>query len=230
MMKTLRQFFLFMGLILSSVTFAASYQDAMDQGKAAFQRGNFEFAVQYWNEALSQLSSKYKPAQYIDTSVRLAAAYQSLGRLKEACDILESLLPLVKNAPKRKANVLMQLSNVYLAMRDFKDKDMSCEVKTSSTTSENFLERAQESIEKAKAEANDQLLLANILNTKGNVLMAQKKYVEALSAYKESVKLANEGNDNALSAKASFNIVHALMKQQKIMNKSNLNLLQLKNK
>jgi len=49
----------------------------------AFQRGDFEQAVQELESARAHLSPQWAPADYIDISVRLAIAYQKLGLLQK---------------------------------------------------------------------------------------------------------------------------------------------------
>ena len=79
MMKTFRQFFLLIGLMLSSLAVVAAQNDP---GRAYFDRGQFELAVQHWAGALSTPALKNNPKRYIDTSVRLATAYQCELRVK----------------------------------------------------------------------------------------------------------------------------------------------------
>jgi len=221
-MKVFHQVFLSVVLTLSSLGQVA--QGAIDPGRAYFERGQFELAVQAWAEALSKTSPEKKPEQYIDTSIYLAAAYQALGHVNKACDILESLLPLAENDPERKAKVLMHLGNVYLAMRDFQDREMSCNMRDKITnrrpvTQKEIMGKALYYIQQAEntiilidsQKIRYPVLWANILNSKGNVLTAQKQYADALKIYEESVELADKGSDKLLSAMASINIFEAVV-------------------
>jgi len=111
-------------LTLSSSAFA-SYQDDIKAGEVAFQHGNFELAVQYWNNARTEVRKSMsentsETPRYIDISVRLAMAYKSLGRLEKAFNILQNAQNYANKIKDRirKANVLMHLSDVYIAMRD----------------------------------------------------------------------------------------------------------------
>jgi len=117
-------------LALSSVSLA--YQQAIDSGKDAFKRGQFELAAQYWEQARQHIS-KNEP-KYVDISVALAAAYQKSGLLTRAFKVLESAkaqLGNLNHQPEdtvRHAKLLMQLGEVYVAMRDMKkegNKDCS---------------------------------------------------------------------------------------------------------
>ncbi len=220
-MKTLPQISLFIALTLSSMTVAATQTD----GQAYFNQGQFERAVQAWDEVLSTPSCQTKCQ--IDTSVRLSAAYVSLGRLKQAFKVLDFVRPLAANDPVREASVLMQLSDVYLAMRDFKDKDFDwgwqkirqtiipSDNETDQKaiiTKEDILKKAEDTLKKAADLAMKPLLLANISNKNGNILMAREKYAEALDAYKKSVNLSIQAGDKLLSAKAAINRVQASVK------------------
>jgi len=101
-MKTLRQFFLLMGLILSSVTFALSYQDATELGKTAFQRGDSQLAIQHLTKALTRMSSQNKPTDYIDVSVNLAQAYHSSKNIKATCENLAVAKDIANKANSQK--------------------------------------------------------------------------------------------------------------------------------
>jgi len=187
-MKVFHQVFLSVVLTLSSLGLVA--QGAVDPGQAYFERGQFELAVQTWAKALSNISPEKNPKPYIDTSVYLAVAYQKLGRLKKAHKLLKTALPLAENGnyPVHHAMVLMHLSDVYLAMRDFKEDRMDCGIKKISRDITPFLENETftpkgmineasyylEKSEKVLAEIdsdrkNYPLLWASILNRKGNI-------------------------------------------------------------
>ena len=189
-------------------------QEAIDPGQAYFNQGHFERAVQYWTEA-RELISPAVPKKYIDISVQLAVAYQHLGRLNDAYTILKSILPLVvnDNDPVRHAIVLMQLSDIYVAMRHLNKQNINEVITdelilTQSTPS--MVEIAMEYLQKAEKiskSVTEPFLLANILNKKGNMFMVQKKYAKALQVYKESVSLSDKAGDRVLSAKTSVNIL-----------------------
>ncbi|MEK8016411.1 MAG: hypothetical protein VSS75_006045, partial [Candidatus Parabeggiatoa sp.] len=187
-MKSFRKIGLVMGLMVFSLTVAAAQNDP---GQAYFNRGNFELAAQYWHEALSNENNSKR---YIDTSVRLSAAYVSLGRLKEAFRVLETALPVADKIddPVRQASVLMQFSDVYLAMRDFQENRMDCGMKKITQDIIPFLEEETltpkgminealyylEESEKAATKIDPEkkkypLLWANILNREGNIQLLE---------------------------------------------------------
>ncbi|OQW92362.1 MAG: hypothetical protein BWK78_01905 [Thiotrichaceae bacterium IS1] len=195
----------------------------VDPGEEYFQRGEFELAVGAWEEARLKLDPEKSPADYVDLSVNLAAAYQSLGRLREARNVLLCVEPCIpKNDSLRRAAVKSQLGDVYLVMGDSRPDNVQddmmdnkipcpinfCDVETITPPKpENNVVQACNYLEDALKEnlVDKPLLRANILNKQGNVLVAQKKYEEALKKYKESVTLANQENDKALAINASLN-------------------------
>jgi CHAT domain-containing protein len=190
----------------------------------SFQQGHFEQAIATWEKIRAELS--------VDDLVLLAIAYQSLGHLKTAYNLLKHLLdnPVLKNDPIGKANVLSHLSELYLALGnlDLENKDMNvlqiCGKQK--TVQQENLDKALEYIkdaEKLAQNINHPSLMANILNTKGNVRVAEgdlltvqddkkaaeKKYAEAVSLYKKSLQQAG---DNVLRAKILTNIAQAMAK------------------
>jgi CHAT domain-containing protein len=212
-MKTLRQFFLFMGLILSSVTFAAV--QTTDPGLAYFNQGQFDKAAEYWEGALSGLSEN-DSEKYIDISLRLSAAYQSLGHLKKALHVLESAKDKAEENtnrdPVRHAKVLLGLGDVYLAMRDFQDRDMDCKPVKKDIAwtpqgildkSESYLDDAEEILTSIDPEQRRNLLVwASLFSKIGNVWMARSeifKYQENKAKTQEALKKANKAYQDSTS-------------------------------
>ncbi|MDM8559157.1 CHAT domain-containing protein [Candidatus Parabeggiatoa sp. HSG14] len=233
MMKHFKLYLFVVLTVVSSLAFA-SYQNSFDKGKDAFQRGQFEVAVQYWDEAL-KLTSPDNPKRYIDTSVRLAAAYQKLGRLKEAHKLLETVLPLAENGndPVSHAKVLMQLSDVYLAMRNFKEAHMDCGMRKISQdilpflegetfTSQNLIGEALYYLKKAKEvliendlkKTDKPLLWANLLNKKGNILLQE---AHVLARKGENIDAEDKYNDEVFPIyKQSINLIKSSLTQAEL--------------
>jgi CHAT domain-containing protein len=181
---------------------------ATDATLTAFERGDFEQAVHELESARAQISPKWAPAYYTDISVRLAIAYQKLGLLQKARRILHSVESVVspKNDPLRYATVLSHLSDVYLAMG--RSEEETCLTQTASQDKALFY------IDKALKIAQtlqQPRLLANVLNKKANLLMAQGKYNEALPIYYKSLQRAKTLNDKPFETKIWMNIVQAIM-------------------
>ena len=123
-MKMLQKLSLFITLTLSALTVVAQTDPQTN-----FNRGQFELAAQAWAETLSKSTCQNDPKCYIDTSLRLSAAYLSLGRVMNALKVLKDALPIAQKDkdtdPVRFATVLMYLSDAYLAMRGFQDEDLN---------------------------------------------------------------------------------------------------------
>ncbi|OQW91430.1 MAG: hypothetical protein BWK78_04665 [Thiotrichaceae bacterium IS1] len=203
-------------VVWAAVTVAGPKEDAdrLDQEAIKYsQQGQFELAVQMWEEARSKLVPDSSPRKYMDISVDLAAAYQSLGRLPRALEVLQSAKSVVEksNDSLGLANVLSQLSDVYLAMGSLEYQD--CKGFTSQTRQAALRENQQRSekylyLAKGFADKiNHPLLQASILNQQGNMLMVQKDYEKALEKYEGATGLAEQ--DKLLKAKILMNIAQA---------------------
>jgi len=115
-------------LVLGLVVWAAVgvVGQAADLGETAFLQGRFEEAAAYWEKALSNPSPGITATDMIEITVRLASAYQELGRLQMAhhlltqpalCEQIEGLKDFdLQN--EAKARILSQLSEVYVALPD----------------------------------------------------------------------------------------------------------------
>ncbi len=307
----IRQFgWLLLGLLVLPSSSLARQEAVVDPGEGYFQSGHFEQAVEIWGKKLSDCSAENSPAEYIDMSIRLAAAYQSLGHLKKTGEILlkaESVVNKINDSIRR-AVVLSQLSDVYsnffatcgsvakdikmepaytcvptgkshfiITARDLLPRspedlrtqtihlqgnevekeskpplsspdqsitghgrraklnrkesnpplsshDQSLQPVTQDSPSwtretvlnkaQNYLEQAEQIMSSQQTE-NSLLLLANILNKKGNLLVAQEKYDEAITVYQQSVKLSDQVGDKLLSAKTLVNMLQAMMRRDK---------------
>lgn len=184
---------------------------SVDPGEEYFQRGQFELAVQEWEANRSSLSV----GQLLD----LATAYQQLGRLREAFEILAPLESDKNLKPVVRAQLLMQLSEIYLGMIDLRNQKLPWIDEVRKKFGERLFTR-QEIIKKAEyylAEAEKlvstgtqstfgELLHANLLNQKANLRMGKREYSEALVAYGDSLAILKD-NDNLLKAKIWTNLV-----------------------
>jgi CHAT domain-containing protein len=102
---------------------------AVDLGETAFQQGRFEEAAAYWEKALSNPSPGITPTDMIEITVRLAGAYQELGKLQMArhlltqpalCEQIDGLKDF-DSQNEAKAKILNQLSEVHFALPAAKD-------------------------------------------------------------------------------------------------------------
>jgi len=221
--KYLRQFLLLFTLFsLSSLfllsSFSLAYQGT-DSSEPFFQNGHFEQAVQSLKATLIKLTPGSEA--YVDTSVHLAIAYQSLGHFKSALQILrtaESMLEEI-NDPVRHAIILSHLSDIHLAL-SLVSNDNTCSIllsdkRTASqsdkkTALDTALDCINRALEKAE-QSHDSLLMANTLNRQGNLFIVQQQYDKALQAYREGLQLAEKKNDNVLMAKIWLNVTQTIV-------------------
>ncbi|MCP4696042.1 MAG: CHAT domain-containing protein [Gammaproteobacteria bacterium] len=191
-MNFYHSFLIFLCLLLPSISLAAT--DPIDAGQTAFARGQFAQAARHWEA--TTFNPEQKPAEYMDTGVRLAIAYQSLGFSRKALKRLHAVLVFAAQSGDavRHASVLAHLGDVYLAIGDFPQTRI-------------FLEKAA-----AVAPPGHLLLRANLLNKQGNLHMAQEQYLEAIAAYRQCVELAaGRAGDKMLEAKTRVNLLRAAM-------------------
>jgi CHAT domain-containing protein len=166
------------------------FSDLLQQGDAAFQRGQFEHATSHWEKAL-KLLGEGQPKQKLPMCSRLAAGYQNLGMHQQVFAALEQALNLANelNDETQQAIVSSQLSDEWLAIGD----------------SEHSLKQAHASVTLARRVHND-AVLARSLNTLGNVLFVTNDFEHALTSYQEALQLAEKTTDQALQLKISLNL------------------------
>ena len=164
-------------------------------GRTAFQRGDVETAVQHWQEAVRQYEQDSNSERLGNVLVDLAQAYQALGRYQEALQSLSRAQSVV-HEPTQKAFVLEQVGNIYAATGAVAKAEQSL----------------QESLGLA-GQTNRSDLQAAILNDLGNLYTIQKRYDEALTAYRDGVKLAQNSGNIALAVRAQTNTAVALLQR-----------------
>jgi len=219
-----------------------------DVGQLEYKWGHFEKAVEYWEKARQLISRnvpKFKnaPKKYIDTSLHLAKAYQALGRMWEAYEVLDDTLDLYegKESYQVRAEVFMQLSDFYVEMRNFNKNRGSCEMKDVVNTAignkkldiapSAMLNSASDYLNKALANLleKDSLLKAKILNRHGNILILQEKSVEGLSLYEKALGILasnDEQEARMLRVKIELNLLQGTIDNgEKEKSKTKLNAL-----
>jgi len=200
----------------------------LDLGQVEFERGHFENAVKYWRKTLLNLSPKNSPADYLDTSVRLAGAYQRLGHLQNALEVLHCAEayaePRKDEDAHRYAKILSRLGSVYLAACDNNCKQnqthfqkLVCphkmpQPKQCNGTSK--MDKANCYLNKANEHASNNLLKASILNELGNLSVKKKEFDKALSTYLDSKTLAEKEAHHVLKSKVLLNMVQASIQAQ----------------
>jgi CHAT domain-containing protein len=287
MMKTSFQVYLGLMVFLPSLTVAMA-NETSPTAFQYFQQGDFKKAIQKWEQIQH---SEPQTQLAVDDIVLLAQAYQLLGQLQNALCLLK---PLVRQEqePLARANILKQLSEIYLAISDLSEAELlsgnaQCEKDireesnrdtsaTEITTTKGWrsglipdvensqpdpvmqicaqkipivrienLIQAQKYItaaeELARAHSHP-LLLANILNTKGNVWLTDSAVEQERLAYFKYAQMAKgkrqlgaeslepilnpiqaaltayeesiqlAANDPLLQAKVSLNLIRAMLK------------------
>lgn len=182
--------------VLAVAPESSTYTQLMEQGDAFFQQGYFQQAVKHWEKTLALLKSIEKPSQRIDVLTRLAAAYQALGMHRAVFQTLDKASSLVQQTQDmgRNALILSQLSDAWLSIGE----------------SEEALSLAEESVADART-ANQENVLARALNTQGNALAILKHYPQAIEAYQESAKIAEQTGELALVVRANLNQLHVAL-------------------
>ncbi len=173
---------------------AASPEESSQQGLKAYQRGAFEEAILSLTDAARAYEQEGKTPQQIAVLSQLSEAYSALGQYRQAVKTLEAALELAQKSPDaaRIPSLLALLGNAHIAIGP-------------PETAEDYLRRA---LGMAR-ERGDSVLAAGILNNLGNLYTTQKKYPEAIAAYKESVVLAKRADRRILAARAMANAAAA---------------------
>ena len=190
-MKIIITFLIFI-ISITSTTFSMASQT----GDTFFRNGDFQQAIKYWENDLSQLSHQENVSQRIDVLTRLAAAYQAVGMHNSVFSVLSEATSLSQqtNDMARSAVALSQLSDAWLSIGD----------------AEEALALADDSIADAE-DTKKPSILARAFNSQGNALAISAYYSEAMEAYKKSISFANQAGDFALSTRAAINNLNATL-------------------
>jgi CHAT domain-containing protein len=175
-----------------------SAESLLERGREAFRRGALEDAVADWTEAARRYQTQGAVDGQATALQHLARAQIGAGQYRQAAKSLETALALVERSgdAARIATIRSALGNVYIALGP-------------PETADGYLTSA---LALARP-LPDSSLAAAILNDLGNLRLAQEKYAEALSAYRESVTLAPGSAHRLLRARARTNAAAALRHQ-----------------
>ncbi len=162
------------------------------QGNQAYQQGQWETAIQQWEQALVRSSDA--PEQ-VDLRVRLAAAYQAMGRHTAGFAHLDAALEqteMLDDAARRVA-VLTQFSDAWLSIGDAQAAlNMADEAVLLGRETEDFAP----------------VLQAAALNALGNALAVWSNFSQARLAYEEAYELAVAEEHAELAVKAQINLLN----------------------
>ncbi len=168
----------------------------MKDGSHAYERGDFEQAVERWTEAVAAYERSAARAEQIDALIRLSEAYQSLGRYQTAAIRLDQAKALAAETKDSllQVRILWRAGNLYQAAGQYAEAEQSL----------------QESLRRAKALPQAPLTAA-ILNDLGNVAASQGKFVAALASYNESFQTAQAVGVKLLAATSQVNAARVLL-------------------
>ncbi len=159
-------------------------------GQAAYDRGAFDEAVAQWRQAAWLYASQHNTKGRVKVLVSLSAAYQALGQHRLALRTLELAGQLAETSPDRPSLLATQ-----------NEAGVVCGCLSQ-------FQRAEQTLRDALRVARDQgdtNMAATVLNNLGNLMAGRNKIDDALSAYAESVNLAQQVTNRLLAAKASAN-------------------------
>ena len=168
----------------------------MQDGSQAYQRGDFEQAVERWTSAAAAYERSAARAEQIDVLIRLSEAYQSVGRYRTAAIRLDQAKALIsdRDDPLLPIRILWRTGNLYQAGGQHAEAERSL----------------QESLRLAKTHSQAALTAA-ILNDLGNLAASQGKFADALSAYTESFETAQAVPVKLLEATSQVNAGRVLL-------------------
>ncbi|TKS62263.1 MAG: hypothetical protein EWM73_02645 [Nitrospira sp.] len=182
-------------VLISAVTTSASSppsvaDETMTHGTEAFQRGSHEDALGKWKEAARQYATQGQSHQQSQALVAAARAADSLGQTRHALQLLELASALAQNEPDAlwRATVLAQLGHTYLTAR---------QLDAAST----HLTQARELITGSSSPA----LTASLLNDLGILYALQNHPEEALTAFTDTVHLAQQAGLPLVALHARLN-------------------------
>ena len=237
-MKTSFQVYLGLMVFLPSLTVAMA-NETSPTAFQYFQQGDFEKAVQVWEEiwfskekCIELDTDNFVLTKEIDDLVLLAKAYQYLGQLQKALSLLKPFInqtdianKLFTHDPVGYANILKQLSEVYLAMGDLAEEDLIIGTSPCEKWLKNKLKQPE--IRSRTNLLPDKKSTLNIQNVKAKNIVNALRYIQAaeasLAKTNDEQFLANilntKGNIWAVAAQEKKSIVEELKEQQENNNK-----------
>ena len=162
----------------------------MEAGDELSGRGQFQEAIQLWQEAEQAFARAKDPGGEIRALLRQAAAFQSLGQHRLALKALSVAESLTENSGDHAAAIEVKAARGGI-----------CIFSREADDAEPLL---RESLKAARG-GRDGALAASILNDLGILLTAQDRTKEALAAFAEAVRTG----DAELRAKAGRNMAAA---------------------
>ncbi|MDM8558167.1 CHAT domain-containing protein [Candidatus Parabeggiatoa sp. HSG14] len=199
------RFFLCVFILSFHKAITAEDGQLLQQAQQAFQRGAFQQAIESWETAQHQ--TDLTAEQQVNILISSAIAYQALGNYQVARTILhDQALPLAKQLDTQDSQLLIHshLSDILLAQQRPQEAE--------TYLSDDIIELARKN--------NNPLILAHILNNRGNVRSilqiyaerhdhVHKFYAKAVQDYAEAAQLAQRDGDKLLQISALNNQLQA---------------------
>jgi CHAT domain-containing protein len=190
-------YLLLVGLIASAPGVAQELQSAdvlMDLGQSSYRQGAFTQALQYWTEAARRYEQEGNIPGHIKAQVNLAQALHQTGHYREAGSVLTGAGNRANQIGDRFLSAIVKgrLGVVLFVLGE----------------NEEALKATEQALALARDLKHD-ALAATLLNDKGNILSAEKKFSDAIAAYTDSSLLAKASNQPCLAASAQINAARA---------------------
>ena len=166
-----------------------------DQGKLAWQKGDFAQAISHWEEALNADKNRDNIHRQCQLQDNLSQAYQSIGQLRSARTALETAQHLAEelNDPGLNATILNHFGSLYQSSGHFDLAEHSF----------------QQGLDIAERDNNNEILAA-LYNNQGNLFLAMGRNQEAAKSYLKSIELSRSEQNSLLLATAQINYVAAI--------------------
>jgi tetratricopeptide (TPR) repeat protein len=160
------------------------------QGWQHYRQGSFELAIVQWLDAAALYERGGKAVEQSDVLVRVAEAYQALGRYGKALEHFSIAQRLAVQAqdPVRQARILQGLGALALAAGQPTEAEPSL----------------REALRLAR-ELQNASLIAATQNSLGTLYVAQQRYADAMGAYSDSAGIAVSMQNSSLAARARIN-------------------------
>ena len=172
---------------------ALSPAQAMADGHHAFQRGDFAGAVTSWQQAAHLAAAAQQPQARSVALTHMARAYAALGHADRAEASLRTALPLAEQGGDQAqvALILGHLAELALTARQVTEAE----------------QLVREALGRAQPLA-DAGLTATLLQTQAAVWMGQQHWPNALAAYRDSARMAQQAAHWGIAARA---LAHAAL-------------------
>jgi len=170
---------------------ASAVDHLMQQGNQAYQSGQLEAAVKFWQQAHTGYEKHQNRAGEAIALANLGAVYVALERYRDAIAALEAFLPLAYSWGNRQGEA-QALGNLGIAYKELGNYDQALQ--------------SHRQAGKLMRSLGDRAGLGQVLVNLGNVFEALGDYENATIAYQQSLNLAQQRGDRAGEGVAQGNL------------------------